>query len=110
VTGTPAYRVVWNEGVDYMGERSNRPSVRAIPLTDGPVIAGGLKFTVPDVPIGVYPVVIYDGDEGGDHYPWDYFQVTRPAQSPLTRSRVALGLLILAVSVAAAAAWHQRAH
>ncbi len=32
-------------------------------------------FRVPEVPPGVYLMLIYDGSEGGSHSTWDYFHV-----------------------------------
>ena len=110
VVGTVAYRVVWNEAVDYMGSPSNRASVPAIPRTERLVngyqkVIRGLTFTVPDVPPGRYPVVIYDGSEGGAHYTWDYFNVTAPSESALwPRSRAFLLAVVLACG-AVTATW-----
>ena len=36
-------------------------------------------FRVPDVPRGRYPLVIWDGSEGGAHYTWTWFVVKRPS-------------------------------
>jgi hypothetical protein len=33
------------------------------------------SFRVPEVPPGVYLVLIFDGSEGGSHTTWDYFHV-----------------------------------
>ena len=38
----------------------------------------GVRFVVPDVEPGTYPVAIYDGAEEGGHYTWDLFTVTEP--------------------------------
>lgn len=44
------------------------------------------SFPVPDVPPGVYLVLIFDGSEAGFHSTWDYTHVGGPA-SPLRRTR-----------------------
>jgi len=42
-----------------------------------PVARRNVVFRVPNVPDGEYPVVIYDGSEGGEHYTWTVFSVAR---------------------------------
>jgi hypothetical protein len=41
------------------------------------------RFRVPDVPPGVYLVLIFDGSEGGQHKTWDYFHVLGPPPETL---------------------------
>jgi hypothetical protein len=45
------------------------------------------KFRVPDVPPGVYLVLIFDGSELGQHTTWDYYHVIGPP--PATRQAAA---------------------
>jgi hypothetical protein len=35
------------------------------------------RSRVPRVPPGTYPVVMYDGSEGGTHYVWELIRVRR---------------------------------
>jgi hypothetical protein len=81
ITHRTAYRVVWNgRGLPHDG--ALRPAYRrreeTIELVRYEVRAARLRvrFTVPDVPAGSYPIVIYDGSESGHHYTWDPFRVT----------------------------------
>lgn len=107
VTRTTAFRVVWNEDVDYMGSPGNR-ALRAILLTERRTARTGVAFTVPDVPTGVYPVVIYDGSEGLGHYTWDYFEVVDNSSSRWLRLTVLVGLVIVETGAIAAVLWRQR--
>jgi hypothetical protein len=94
ITHTTAYWVVWN-GRGLPQDGSLRPHYRpraetidlvryelppaatATPDPDVlPAARRNVRFTVPAVPAGSYPVVIYDGTEGGEHYTWDPFRVT----------------------------------
>jgi hypothetical protein len=73
--------VVWNGGGlphDGSLRPAYRPRAETIELVRHEVRAArrGIRFTVPDVPPGSYPVVIYDGSEAGFHYTWDPFRVT----------------------------------
>jgi hypothetical protein len=82
--GYTAYRVVWNgRGLpghaDLNGSR--RRGVSMIELVHLPQPRSGVRFRVPRVPPGTYPVVIYDGSEGGTHYVWELFRVGREAPS-----------------------------
>ena len=36
-----------------------------------------VEFRVPEVPTGRYLVSVYDGSEGGAHYTWEHFEVTK---------------------------------
>jgi hypothetical protein len=81
IARTTAYRVVWNgRGLPHDGSLrpAYRPRAETIELVQSPVEAArrGVRFAVPDVPPGSYPVVVYDGSEGGFHYTWDWFRVT----------------------------------
>jgi hypothetical protein len=51
---------------------------------------------------GVYPVVIYDGVEGGAHYTWDLFTVTR--SEPAGRTQRAW-LTVTLLAILAVALW-----
>jgi hypothetical protein len=78
--GYTAYRVVWN-GRGLVGHsalnRLHRRNARTIELVKLPRVAArrGIRFRIPRVPPGIYPVVIYDGSEGGTHYVWTTFRV-----------------------------------
>lgn len=37
-----------------------------------------VRFRVPDVPPGLYLVLIFDGTEGGQHKTWEYYHVLGP--------------------------------
>jgi hypothetical protein len=78
--GWTAYRVVWN-GRGFPGHsglnRLHRRGFRTIELVKLPQPRVGVRFRVPRVPPGTYPVVIYDGSEGGTHYVWALFRVRR---------------------------------
>lgn len=78
--GWTAYRVVWN-GRGLAGHRSlnrfHRRGFRTIELVKLPRARRGVRFRVPRVPPGIYPVVIYDGSEGGTHYVWELFRLRR---------------------------------
>jgi hypothetical protein len=78
--GWTAYRVIWNGGGfhnDRQIRRLRRPGVRTIELVRLPRARRGVRFQIPPAPPGVYPVVIYDGSEGGFHYTWALFRVRR---------------------------------
>lgn len=93
---SPAYWIVWN-GSGQFGDRVLRPRYRPeartvdlvrcseAPPNSYPVllcrVRRNVKFTVPRVPDGTYPVLIYDGSEGGGHYTWDLFRVTAEDES-----------------------------
>lgn len=79
IQGTRAERVVWNDPVsqyntDGNGYRSGR---RTAVLAAAPRPRSGVRFRIPRVTPGRYTVVIYDGAEGGTHYTWAFFRVTR---------------------------------
>lgn len=81
--GYAAYRIVWN-GRGLPGHTSlnrlHRRNVRTVELLTLPraKARSGARLRVPRVPAGVYPVVIYDGSEGGTHYVWEVFRVRCP--------------------------------
>jgi hypothetical protein len=103
ILGTSVLRVVWNENVPYDSEAHFRLGASTIELVSFPGVERDVEFVVPKAAPGVYPVVIYDGQEGGGHYTWDLFRVTLPQDaagaSALLRSLklllplAALGLL-----------------
>jgi hypothetical protein len=93
---TTAYWIIWNGRGDpqdrvlgplYRRDAKTTDLVRCgnAPPGSSPVllcpVRRSLKFTVPNVPPGRYPVVIYDGSEGGGHYTFDVFRVTRDDES-----------------------------
>jgi hypothetical protein len=88
---TTAYWIIWNgTGLPQDGalgpvHRRDERTIelvrcRQAPPDSVPVLLcparRDVSFVVPDVPPGPYPVVIYDGSEGGFHYTWDLFRVT----------------------------------
>ena len=75
--GWTAYRVVWNGRGHSNLNRYRRRGVPAIELVRFRRPRRGVRFRVPRVPPGRYPVVIYDGSEGGSHYVWELFRVRR---------------------------------
>lgn len=80
--GYTAYRVVWNgrpsrPSVPRLA-RLYRPNSRTIELVKLPRPRSKVRFRVPRVPPGTYPVVIYDGSEGRTHFVWTVFRVRRP--------------------------------
>jgi hypothetical protein len=93
---TTAYWIVWN-GRGGFGDRVLRPRYRRdartidlvrcsqAPPGSYPVllcpVRRNVKFTIPRVPEGTYPVLIYDGSESGGHYTWDLFRVTAEDES-----------------------------
>jgi hypothetical protein len=80
VGGWTAYRVIWNGGGfhnDMQIRRLRRRGSRMIELVRLPGARRGVRFLVPYVPPGVYPIVIHDGSEGGFHYTWAVFRVRR---------------------------------
>jgi hypothetical protein len=78
IVGTLAYRVVWNPRVPYPGDRNRyRRGFKTITLVNLRHARQRVSFEVPNVAAGVYPVVIYDGAEGGVHYTWNVFRVKR---------------------------------
>ena len=86
---TPAYRIVVNPRPgDYVSEmRSSgyasayQPAAPTRTVLSRPVDdpVRRASWRVPEVPPGVYLVLIYDGSEGGSHSTWDYFHVLGPA-------------------------------
>jgi hypothetical protein len=101
IRGTTAYWVIWN-GSGLPQDGALRPHHRAdartfdvvnlapreLPALDTvapevlPEARTGVEFNVPKVSQGRYPVVIYDGSEGGEHYTFDVFTVTRKDGGP----------------------------
>jgi hypothetical protein len=79
IVGTVAYRVVWNDPIARFlvpgGDRYRRRS-RTVGLGRIDQPRARVRFHVPNVAPGRYAVVIYDGDEGGEHYTWSFFRVT----------------------------------
>jgi hypothetical protein len=101
IEGTPAYRVVWNGEGDYLD-----PLYATYHVTDERVVLlfetdrprRQVRFQVPDVPSGRYPVKIYDGGEGGQHYTWELFKVSRGSSFPWAVTAAfagAIGLVLL---------------
>lgn len=117
--GTPAFRVILNPRPRELGiapdalasayrvasptltllDRSRRKPLRR------------WSFRVPDVPPGVYLVLIFDGSEGGAHSTWDYLHVAGPAPRGTVaaavgdgRARPAPALLPVAAAAAVALA------
>lgn len=78
ILGTSVLRVVWNENVPYDSEAHYQPGASTIELLSLPGVERDVQFVVPKAAPGVYPVAIYDGQEGGGHYTWDLFRVTLP--------------------------------
>ena len=57
-------------------------TIRPLPIyqatiTTEPLPEQRVRFRVPRVAPGRYAVIIYDGAEGGTHYTWSFFRVTR---------------------------------
>jgi hypothetical protein len=88
---TTAYWIIWNGPGDPQDRvlrpvyRSDAKTIELVRCSEAPPNSApillcparrNVEFTVPDVPPGTYPVVIYDGSESGGHYTWDFFRVT----------------------------------
>jgi hypothetical protein len=97
VARSPAYKIVFNpRPADYGTESAAtgyasayRPGSPTSTVLSRPVRrpVRRASYRVPDVPPGVYLVLIFDGSEGGTHTTWDYFHVLGPA--PVARSAAA---------------------
>jgi len=108
VTNTTAYWIVWNgRGLPQDGAlrpryRPRSPTIDLVRYELSPASTEGLdpgvvsvarrnvRFQVPEVDEGTYPVVIYDGSEGGVHYTWDLFRVTAAGEGTSSRWGVVL--------------------
>lgn len=99
-------KIVWNPHprdfpprslMERDARRSYERSQKTVTLYQAPKITRGARFVVPKVAPGRYMVQIFDGAEGGSHYTWGFFTVTR--RSALPRSG-APGLLWPAAAVA----------
>jgi hypothetical protein len=78
VTVFRAYKVVWNPiGLSALGT-VERPKQLTLTLIDRDRPKRNVRFRVPAVPPSTYTVAAYDGSEGGAHYTWTVFRVTRP--------------------------------
>jgi hypothetical protein len=81
IVGTWAYRVVWNDPTTaYFLHSKNpyyRPHARTFVLVRIRRARADVRFRVPKVARGRYTVFIYDGEEVGQHFTWDFFRVTR---------------------------------
>jgi hypothetical protein len=95
-TRSPAYKIVFNpRPTDYVTEMKSagyasayQPGAPTATVMSRPVDdpVRRASFRVPEVPPGVYLVLIYDGSEGGTHSTWDYFHVLGAAPAPRTAS------------------------
>jgi hypothetical protein len=89
-----AYKVIFNPRPRDFGiapddlASAYRPDAPTVTVLSRPRTkpARNWSFRVPDVPPGVYVVLIFDGSEAGFHNTWDYIHVGGPA-SPLRRAR-----------------------
>jgi hypothetical protein len=98
-TRSPAYRIVFNpRPTDYGTEMNStgyasayRPGAPTTTVMSRPVDdpVRRARYRVPDVPPGVYLVLIFDGSEGGSHSTWDYFHVLGPAPASRPANRTA---------------------
>ncbi len=68
----------------YDAETGYVPLARIVVLVNLPRAQEDVRFVVPDVEPGTYPVVIYDGAEEGGHYTWDLFTVTEAGAAART--------------------------
>jgi hypothetical protein len=91
VTVWRAYKVDWNPDVDSLGSIYH-PRLPTLVLVERSRPVRDLQFRIPDVPAGRYTVIAYDGSEGGSHYLWTNFRVTRPS---LATTGIGLGWLTL---------------
>lgn len=82
IVGTVAYRVVWNDSIfRFLGPTRGdlyRRGSRTVVVVRIDRPKARVSFLVPKVAPGRYAVVIYDGAEGGEHFTWGFFRVTRP--------------------------------
>ena|SRR5215210_1499837 len=88
-TRSPAYKIVFNpRPADYQAEMASAgyASAYRAGAPTATVLSRSVRkpvrratFRVPEVPPGVYLVLIFDGSEGGTHSTWDYFHVFGPA-------------------------------
>ena len=93
-TRSPAYKIVFNpRPSDYVTEMRSvgyasayQPTAPTSTVMSRPVDdpVRRASFRVPEVPPGVYLVLIFDGSEGGTHTTWDYFHVLGPAPATST--------------------------
>jgi len=80
IVGIVAYGVVWNDpaAADIAGHDYYRSRSRTIVVAKrSPYPEQRVRFRVPRVAPGRYAVIIHDGAEGGTHYTWSFFRVTR---------------------------------
>jgi hypothetical protein len=99
ICGTPVYKVVWNQNVAYDSESHYKRGARTVELLRLPRVRRNVQFVVPRAKPGVYPVAIYDGAEGGEHYTWNLFRVRKSSSAWL----VAWPWLVIAAIVLLAA-------
>jgi hypothetical protein len=105
IFGTTVYKVVWNENVAYDSESHYRRGARTIELLRLRRVRRNVKFVVPRAEPGVYPVAIYDGAEGGEHYTWNLFRVTKSSSAWLVGRPL---LVMAAIVLLAAVVWFVR--
>lgn len=102
IVGTTVYKVVWNENIPYDAELHYRRGAKTIELLSLPHVTRNVEFVVPRAPPGVYPVAVYDGAEGGEHYTWNSFKVS--GSSSFWRT-VAPWLVLPTIGLLAAILW-----
>ena len=86
----PAYRVIFNPRPRQLGiapaslASAYRPGAPTVTVLDRArrISRRRWSFRSPDVPPGVYLVLIFDGSEGGAHSTWDYVHMGGPAPAP----------------------------
>jgi hypothetical protein len=101
IVGTTVYRVVWNANVFYSDVHYRR-GAKTVQLLSLSHVRRSADFVVPRARPGVYPVAIYDGGEGGEHYTWNSFRVRGSSSSWRT---VVPWFVLPALVLLAAAAW-----
>ena len=85
IRDTPAYWVMWNfRGLPQDGALgpNYRQGFRTFDLVKLRRARRDVRFRIPKVPPGPYPVTIFDGSEAGHHYTWALLNVTRDEGGP----------------------------
>jgi hypothetical protein len=101
IVGTPVYKVVWNANVFY-SDMHYRRGAKTVELLSLSHARRSAEFVVPRARPGVYPVAIYDGGEGGEHYTWSSFRVGGPSS---VWGTVAQWLVLPAIVLVGATVW-----
>jgi hypothetical protein len=102
---TQTLDVVWNPPPDQLRIAPTPliagyyvPDTTTERLADNPEPVDFERVLIPEVPPGRYLAVIYDGSEQGNHYTWDYVNVTASAShGGVNDGAISLDLLAVAL-------------